>query len=111
MKKFAIPTVNKMLTPHFGHCENFAIVSTENDNIISIQFIDPPVHQPGAYPKFLADQGVNVIISGGMGIKAQELFAQNNIEVCIGVSSNSPQYIVEQYLQNQLETGQNLCDH
>jgi len=111
MKKFAIPAVNKMLTPHFGHCENFAIVETENDSIVSIQFLDPPVHQPGAYPKFLADHGVNVIISGGMGIKAQDLFAQNNIEVCIGVSSNSPQHIVEQYLQNQLETGQNLCDH
>ncbi len=111
MKKFAVPTVNKMLTPHFGHCENFAIIETENDSIVSIQFIDPPVHQPGAYPRFLANQGVNVIISGGMGIKAQELFAQNNIEVCIGVSSATPKYLVEQYLDNQLQTGQNLCDH
>ena len=110
-KKFAIPTVNNLLTPHFGHCEEFAIVETEDNSIINVNYITPPVHQPGAYPSFLANQGVSVIISGGMGVKAQDLFAQNNIEVCIGVSSDSPQYIVEQYLNNQLQTGQNLCDH
>ena len=110
-KKFAIPTVNNLLTPHFGHCEKFAVVETENNSIISVNYISPPAHQPGSYPRFLANQGVSVIISGGMGIKAQDLFAQNNIEVCIGVSSDSPQYIVEQYLNNQLQTGQNLCDH
>ena len=110
-KKFAIPTVNNLLTPHFGHCEKFAIVKTENGNIVNVDIIDPPIHHPGAYPRFLASQGVNVIISGGMGIKAQDLFAQNNIEVCIGVSSDSPQYLVEQYLDNKLQTGQNICDH
>jgi len=85
-KTFAIPTVNKVLTPHFGHCEQFAIVETEDNSIVNIGFIEPPVHQPGVYPRFLAEQGVNVIISGGMGL-------------------------VEQYLRDQLQTGENLCDH
>ena len=110
-KKFAIPTVDELLTPHFGHCEKFAIVETENGSILSVDYFTPPVHQPGAYPRFLADQGVSVIISGGMGFKAQDLFAQNNIEVCLGVPSSSPKYLVEQYLKNQLQTGENLCDH
>ena len=109
--KFAIPTVNNLLTPHFGHCEKFAIIETENNSVLSVNYVTPPVHQPGTYPRFLADEGVSVIISGGMGIKAQDLFAQNNIEVCIGVSSDSPQSLVEQYLKNLLQTGQNLCDH
>ena len=110
-KKFAIPTVNNLLTPHFGHCEKFAIVETENNGVAGLKYLTPPVHQPGTYPMFLADQGVSVIISGGMGVKAQDLFAQNNIEVCIGVSSDSPRNLVEQYLKNQLQTGQNICDH
>lgn len=110
-KKFAVPTVNQVLTPHFGHCEEFAIVETELNCIVNIAFVTPPVHQPGVYPRFLADQGVNVIISGGMGYKAQNLFMQNNIEVCIGVLNGSPADLVEQYLNKQLQTGQNLCDH
>ncbi len=112
MKKlFAIPTIDGKLCQHFGHCEKFAIIETENQNFANIKYLTPPAHQPGTYPRFLAEHGVSAIISGGMGMKAQQLFTQNNIEVCIGVDSDSPQKLVEQYLKGQLQTGQNLCDH
>lgn len=110
--KFAIPTLNGELTAHFGHCEKFAIVETdENNNVISEESVLPPAHQPGIYPRFLAGMGVNVIIAGGMGQKAQDLFSENNIEVCMGVNAGSPKELVSDYLNNKLETGQNLCDH
>ena len=112
MKKiFAIPTENGQLCAHFGHCEKFAIVETENDRVVNESWLTPPVHQPGVYPRFLAEQGVHVIISGGMGQRAQQLFAQNNIEVQMGVNAGSPSGLVEQYLDNQLQTGDNFCDH
>ncbi len=111
MKIFAIPTINKKLCAHFGHCENFALVETRDDQIIKVDYVHPPEHQPGTYPKFLASKGVQVIIAGGLGVKAQELFTQNNIEVFIGINSDSPEKLVEQYLQDQLQSGQNLCDH
>ena len=109
--KIAIPTLNGELTAHFGHCEKFAVVETENNQIINEIFLTPPVHQPGVYPKFLADQGVKVIIAGGMGQQAQNLFAQNGIEVYMGVQNGSPKQLAENYLSNKLQTGQNLCDH
>ena len=109
--KFAIPTLGDQLTAHFGHCEKFAIVNVEDNKVINEESVTPPVHQPGVYPKFLADQGVHVIIAGGMGQKAQDLFAMNNIEVRMGVQNGSPTELVEQYLNDQLQTGQNLCDH
>ncbi len=57
MKKLlAIPTINKKLCAHFGHCESFAIVEAEDDQIIQIEYITPPVHQPGTYPRFLAEK-------------------------------------------------------
>jgi predicted Fe-Mo cluster-binding NifX family protein len=110
-KIFAVPTVNRILTPHFGHCEHFAIVKTEDNDILSTDFIEPPMHQPGVYPGFLAGQGVDIIISGGMGMRAQDLFTQHGIEVCIGVSGGSPEGLVKEYLDNVLKTGENLCDH
>lgn len=109
--KFAIPTLNEEITAHFGHCEKFAIVDVENNKVVKSEFLTPPVHQPGVYPKFLADHGVHVIIAGGMGQTAQDLFAQNNIEVRMGVQFGTPTELVEQYLSDQLKTGQNLCDH
>ena len=112
MKKlFAVPTVNGKLTQHFGHCDKFAIIETQDNSIVKEEFVSPPVHQPGVYPKFLADIGVETIIAGGMGNKAHELFAQNDIEVCVGVNTDSPKILVEQYFNNQLQTGQNQCDH
>jgi len=112
MKKLvAIPTENGKLCAHFGHCEKFAIVETEDNKVVKEELLTPPVHQPGVYPQFLAQHGVGVIISGGMGQKAQQLFAQNNIDVCIGVNAESPAKLVEQYLNRSLKTGENLCDH
>jgi len=109
--KFAVPTFNGQLTAHFGHCEKFAIIETQDGNIINENFVTPPVHQPGVYPEFLASQGVKIIIAGGMGQKAQNLFTQNNIEVYVGVNAETPKKLVEQYLKDKLQTGQNLCDH
>lgn len=109
--KIAIPTLNGELTAHFGHCEKFAVVHVEDHKIINEEWLTPPIHQPGVYPRFLADQGVKVIIAGGMGQQAQNLFAQNNIDVYMGVQNGSPKQLVENYLGNQLKTGENLCDH
>ncbi|MCF8235958.1 MAG: NifB/NifX family molybdenum-iron cluster-binding protein [Bacteroidales bacterium] len=109
--KIAVPTYNGALTAHFGHCEKFALIGVEDEKIVTEEFITPPVHQPGVYPKFLAEQGVHVIIAGGMGQRAQQLFQQNNIRVCVGVNNGSPRQLVEDYLKNRLATGQNLCDH
>jgi len=109
--KIAIPTLNGELTAHFGHCEKFAVVHVEDNKIINEEWLTPPIHQPGVYPRFLADQGVKVIIAGGMGQQAQNLFAQNNIDVFMGVQNGSPKQLVENYLGNQLKTGENLCDH
>ncbi len=110
-KLFAVPTIDGKLCAHFGHCSKFAIITTEDQKIKTIEFITPPVHQPGNYPRLLAGLGVSTIIAGGMGIKAQDIFAQNSIEVFMGIDSENPEKLVEQYLQNQLESGINLCDH
>ena len=110
-KTFAVPTIGKQLCAHFGHCEAFALVETENHKIVNVEYHTPPVHHPGSYPRFLADKGVSTIISGGMGIKALEIFARNNIEVFLGIDSDTPEDLVIHYLNGQLESSENRCDH
>ena len=110
-KTFAVPTENGTLCTHFGHCENFVLIESEDQKIISEKTISPPAHQPGAYPKFLSELGVNVIIAGGMGHKARELFSTKHIDVCMGVDPGNPTDLVKQYLSGRLQAGTNLCDH
>lgn len=112
MKKlFAVPTIEGTLCTHFGHSEKFAIIETKDQEVMNVEYITPPVHQPGTYPRFLAAKGVSTIIAGGMGVKAQNIFAQHRIEVFMGVNSEDPETLVEQYFNDQLKTGENLCDH
>ncbi|MDD4308962.1 MAG: NifB/NifX family molybdenum-iron cluster-binding protein [Candidatus Cloacimonetes bacterium] len=110
-KKIAIPTTNNVLSAHFGHCEKFAIYSVTDSKIMKEEWITPPPHEPGSHPKFLRDLGCETIIAGGMGVKAQTLFAENNIEVIIGVPDIPLKELVEMYIKSELKSGNNLCDH
>jgi len=110
-KKIAIPTENGNLCAHFGHCQKFAIYETEGDKIVKEEFITPPPHEPGSHPRFLRDLGVNIIIAGGMGNRAQNLFTQNNIEVYYGVQAQDLKELVRTCISNELKSGENLCDH
>ncbi len=109
--KLAIPLEGNKLSSHFGHCEAFAVFTIEAGKIVKEETIDPPVHEPGSHPRFLHELGISVVIAGGMGIKSQDLMHQNGIEVIIGVNSMPIGEIVQKYLDNQLESGENRCDH
>ncbi len=109
--KFAIPLAEGKLTAHFGHCQEFALVEVEDNQIKSKETLVPPPHEPGVLPKWLHDLGTNVIIAGGMGARALDLFTQNNIKVIVGAAALPPEELVKQYLDHTLQTGGNVCDH
>lgn len=111
--KIAIPTANGKLCMHFGHCEIFTLVDVdpETKTIAGSVQLDPPPHEPGVLPHWLAGQGADLIIAGGMGMRAQDLFEANNIKVVVGAPSADPETLVKAYLDGSLETGSNACDH
>lgn len=111
MKKVAIPLENGHLCSHFGHCQQFAIVSIENNTITGETLITPPPHEPGLLPGWLAKQGVTDIIAGGMGQRALDLFAVQNINVSVGAQPKSPKELVADWLNSTLVTDKNTCDH
>ncbi len=106
--KIAVASENKMVTEHFGHCEGFMIFDTENNKIVKIETIPNPGHKPGFLPNFLNDKGVNVIISGGMGGGAIEIFNEKNIEVITGAKGNAEDVVVS-YLKGELKSTGSVC--
>ena len=111
--RIAIPLVQGKLSLHFGHCEQFAIFDIDDNikKVINRKDAAPPGYAPGVLPEWLHENSVSVIIASGMGQRAQQLFVQNNIKVVIGASGQSPEELVSAYLENTLETGDNICDH
>lgn len=111
--KIAIPVAEGQLCMHFGHCEQFVIIEAdERTRKISGQSrLTPPPHEPGVLPKWLHEQGANVIIAGGMGQRAQSLFAENGIKVVVGALAGDPEQLAKAFLDGSLKTGGNVCDH
>lgn len=99
------------VTQHFGHCRYFRAYDAENKVITASEVIENPGHRPGFLPVFLRERGANVIISGGMGAAAIDLFNENGIEVIVGASGDS-RAAAEEYLKGSLKSTGAVChDH
>lgn len=111
--RIAIPVADGFLSQHFGHCKNFALVDVDpaTKQITSSSEIAAPEHQPGLLPPWLKERGVNLVIAGGMGSRAHSLFQAESIEVLTGAPAESVAELVRKYLDGQLVTGVNACDH
>ena len=106
--KIAVASMGTQVAGHFGHCENFNIYDTADGAIVSAQSIPNPGHRPGFLPNFLGDMGVEVIIAGGMGGGAVEIFNERHIEVIVGAQGDARE-MVERYLQGQLQSTGSIC--
>jgi predicted Fe-Mo cluster-binding NifX family protein len=111
--RIAVPVSSGGVAEHFGHCDEFAIFHTnpEGDGIDGVVMVPAPPHQPGFLPEWLRGLGVDVILAGGMGTRARDLFAQHSIEVVTGVAGGDARSLAEEYLAGTLDSGLNPCDH
>jgi ATP-binding protein involved in chromosome partitioning len=110
-KVLVVPVSGGKLSAHFGHCEQFAFIETQNGKIMETEMRNPPAHEPGVLPRWLYEQGADVAIVGGMGERAQQLLREKGIEVIIGAPMDPPESLANQYLSNTLVAGANVCDH
>ena len=111
-KKIAVPTDDEgILAAHFGHCQYFALYEIEGKEIVSEEMIQPPPHEPGVLPRWLAELGTTDVLAGGMGSRAIQLFNQQGVNVFVGAPKITAKELVSGYLNNSIEFSANYCDH
>lgn len=108
MIKIAVASENEMVTEHFGYCANFNIFEAEDNQITKEESVPNPGHSRGFLPNFLNDMGVNVVISGGMGGGAIDIFNSKGIEVIVGAKGDA-RAAAEAYLQGLLKSTDSVC--
>ncbi len=106
--KIAVASMGNIVAGHFGHCENFTIFETEGNTIKSSESIPNPGHKPGFLPNFLADRGVEVIIAGGMGGGAVDIFNERGVEVIVGATGDVTA-AVQAFLSGNLVSTGSVC--
>jgi predicted Fe-Mo cluster-binding NifX family protein len=108
MMKIAIASEGHYVSGHFGHCEGFTVYEVEENKTLKKKFVQNPGHRPGFLPDFLKELNVNVIIAGGMGETAQQLFTQNDMDVIVGIEGPSDN-VIQQYLKKELNSTGSIC--
>jgi predicted Fe-Mo cluster-binding NifX family protein len=111
--KVAIPVENGRLNSHFGGSRQFALIEVDQDTktVLRSETLPAPEHQPGLFPRWLREQGVQVLLAGGIGQRALAIFAQNGIEVLAGQPDAPVEALVAAYLAGQLVEAPEGCAH
>ena len=108
--KIAVTYDNGNVFQHFGKTENFKVYEVEDDKVVSSEVIGSNGTGHGALAGLLAEQGINVLICGGIGEGAQTALTEAGIEMVAGAQGNTDD-VVKAYLKGELvSTGAN-CDH
>lgn len=106
--KAAIPTENNSISPHFGRCPRFTVVEIEDGELKDRKELESPGHSPGLLPDHFSSMGIDTVLAGGMGMRAQELFGQKNIKVILGVEGTIDD-IIDDIINDRLIEGDSTC--
>ena len=96
--------LDSAVAQHFGRCPYFALVDVDGKEVKAVQMIDNPFyaqHQPGQVPGFIREQNADVMLSGGMGHRAIQFFAQYGVETATG-AAGTVRDSLEKYMGGQL---------
>ncbi|HJJ29710.1 MAG TPA: NifB/NifX family molybdenum-iron cluster-binding protein [Methanocorpusculum sp.] len=109
-KKIAIAQDGSVISQHFGHCMSYALFNFTDGKMTRLPDLENPGHEPGKLPRLLAAEGVHIVIAGGMGPKAIDLFEANGIEVILGASGDLNR-AAEAFANGTLVAGTSSCSH
>ena len=107
--KIAVSTDNGDVSEHFGRCPQFTIADVSDGKVTKKEVIENPGHDTmGGLPKSLHELGVNVVIAGGAGFRAQEFFKEFDIDMIVGISGSVDE-VIENFACGKLEGGAGMC--
>lgn len=108
--RIAVCYDNGNVFQHFGKTENFKIYDVEDGKILSSEVMSCGDTGHEALAGLLADNGVEVVICGGLGGGAQAALAEAGVEVFSGAEGDTDD-AVRSYLDGTLVSGGVNCDH
>ena len=106
--KIAVASDGAMVAQHFGHCEGFTVYTVDGKEVEKKEFIQNPGHQPGFLPNFLNDIGVNIVVAGGMGQGAVDIFSSHGIQVITGAGGKADDAVAA-HLKGTLSSSGSVC--
>ena len=91
------------VSAHFGRCPYYVLVEANGGTVIGSRIVANPyfdLHRPGVMPRFVREIGADVIIAGGMGPKAIDMFHGFGIDVATG-ATGAVEEVLGAYLRGE----------
>ncbi len=108
----AVPYLEGNINAHFGSTQAFLIAeavdgAVERTAVFEVQGMQ---HNHSGIAGFLKEQGVEVILAGGMGPPMQQALKMQGFELYCGVSGPAVPAI-EAFLRGEIEQSESTCGH
>lgn len=108
MKRVAIPIVNQLLSENFGECHHYEIFEI-GKNVIDRKMAQIPVGITIVdLPEWLEKQGITDVIAYRVNPEIISLFASRKVNLFVGIPINSPEKLMEDYLNGKLESDKKI---
>lgn len=111
MIKIAIPSKSDQVDDHFGHCEYFSIIELDDNRKIKSQTKKATSKSCGCKTNLaeeLANEGVSILLAGGIGQGAVSKLKMQNIEVIAGFKGTIDEAI-EKWKTNNYQVDISIC--
>ena len=98
--KIAIPTADGKLCPHFGHCEAFTFAEID-EATKEIKTIEQKIPEEGISCQsaaWIAEQGAQIVLAGGMGGRPLQMFANCGVKVITGCPEENIEIVLKAFL-------------
>lgn len=102
MKRVAIPVVNNKLSENFGECNYYTIFEIDNKVNSAKTSILPNSISAADLPRWLKSEGVTDVITFRINRQIVNLFVAEKINLFLGIPIDSPENIIDDYLQGKL---------
>jgi predicted Fe-Mo cluster-binding NifX family protein len=102
------------LSAHFGRCPYYTLVDIDGDRVSEVNIVENPYydnHIPGAVPEFIKSKNAHVMIAGGMGPRAIDLFNQFGIEAVTTGAQGIIDDILSAYLRGEIQGALGCEEH
>jgi predicted Fe-Mo cluster-binding NifX family protein len=112
--KIAVPvTGDNMVDSHFGHCESYRVYTlSSNNEIADTKKVNSPegCGCKSDIASVLANDGVTVMLAGGIGAGAINVLNRHGIEVVRGCSGDAGE-VVKLFAQGLIKDSGSSCNH
>lgn len=108
MKRVAIPVNEELLSEYFGKCHHYKIFDIDKHIITEKKLDMPEISKIEELPVWASENGITDIIAYKIDKQIINLFNKYKINLFVGISRNSPEQLIEEFLAERLRSDKKI---